>query len=292
MRNKKIYWCGIIVIALTLVASFCFISFIRLKEPVFFRYCIEVTEIPQEAGDFQIMELQYITNSDDSRNIIGIRFLQAPEFQFNASESPLIQSTGFMFSNTTQLKGEIIGRYSLRKAYVYMTNYQPELLKNGLELNQAQITMSDGSSYTSDLGRIVLFGGKEMDQTFSQSYISSSTGYTSTSLYTVEGDTTLLELQSPLMEDVKGVLEFSINEVDTADFFPTVLKQGANLTIESKFTEFTEEDYDQYDIRPRLIYSKEDGSQGYMILYNNTWNRYFDGFWDLFHYLNRTREVL
>ncbi len=295
MRNQNIFRCGIVIIVVVLAGSFLFASMTRLKEPVFLRYCMEIPEVPMRTeSNSWLMELQYITNADDTRRVSTVTFPEAAQLQFYATDTPNGGAITFWSGSQPVINGETIGRYSLRRLYIFLADAQPELLQDGLELHRAQITLDDGSSYLCDIGKIVLSGSDIRDDLFLHSSSSSSSDGSFFSYYSMRGKLKLMELKTPLRQELDAAVQLFLNEEKYTDYLPAEIEQGDKLTIEGRFTSHFggRYDFDVYDIKPKLVYTRENGSQGYLRIYNITRQRYFTGAWDMFQYLSRVRGVL
>jgi hypothetical protein len=212
--NKKIIKFGMVVILITLLGCIGFTYYTILKEPVFFTYCVEVSAVPKQDNYYNqpVLELQYITNIDEDRMVTGITFPEAPDFAFMATEYPPNNSVvTFYSSSTMQQTGEAIGRYNLRKVYVYMENYFQEDWKGEMELHTARIMLSDGSTFETDLGKIILYSDEAQDDTLNQQFASSSNQNTSASSYEVSEHIKLIAIESPIIEYTAGTLELKVD---------------------------------------------------------------------------------
>ncbi len=279
-----------ILIALIIVSCVGFSYLTRLKEPVFLTYCVAVSAVPSQSTGYNqpVLELRYLTNSNDTKEVTGISFLEAPDYLFMATENAQYFNNSFVFfsDNSTQQRGEAIGRYSLRTAYLYMNNYFLEDWKGEVELNNALISFSDGSSHQVNLGRILIYSDTSqvpaMDMTSSGS---SNQGIAKTTLF-VRQKLKDLKVESPIMEYADPVLDLTINSFPYSELGTLELKRGDTLTIENNIKKVPDEEgYDVYDVRPKLTYTKEDKTQGFIRIYDMTKRKYFNGYMDVFRYL-------
>jgi hypothetical protein len=283
----------IIFIALTLVTCIGFAYYTRLKEPVFLSYCIAVSAVqPPETGYQQpVLELQYLTNSYDQREVTGISFVEAPDYYFMATENASYYGNSFTYfsNNTTQKRGEIIGRYSLRRVYLYMNNYFLEDWKGEVELNNAMVSFSDGSTLRTDLGRIILYSDNAYDSAMTLMHSNSSNQGIAETIYRAEQNISDFKVESPLLKDASHKLELTFNcsfydKIETLE-----LKSGDKLTITNCEKDWPGKNdlYDEYDVRPMLTFTKEDGSRGSVRIYDMVQKKYFYGYLDVLKYLER-----
>lgn len=254
-------------------------------------YCVGVSAVPSpETGYRQhILELQYLTNLNDTKEVTGISFLEAPEYSFIATENEQFNSSFTFFqSGNSTIRGESIGRYSLRKVYLYMDNYYIGDWNGEVELKNARITFSDGSTSVVNLGRILLYSDKqEVPAMDMMSSSSSNEGTTKTTL-SVHQELSELKLESPMLQEADSALEITINSIAYDELKLLKVKRGDHLIIECNIKDLPEGmGIDVYDFRPKLSYTKEDGTQGYTRLYNITKRRYFYSYFDALKYLIR-----
>ncbi len=252
-------------------------------------YCVGISAVPSPDTGYRqhILELQYLTNRNDTKEVIGISFLEAPDYFFIATEiQQFSNSFSFFQSGNSTSLGENLGRYSLRKVYLYMDNYFIGEWKGEVELKNAQITFNDGSTSVVDLGRILLYSDEqEVPALDVLSSSSSNQGTTMTTLW-VRQELSGFKLVSPILQDADPAMEITINSYSYDELELLKLKRGDHLIFESYIRNHSEAGgYDIYDIRPKLIYTKEDGTQGFIRIYNINKSKYFYGYLDALKYL-------
>ncbi len=288
-ENRLLRICTILI-ALTIVSCLGFSYLTRLKEPVFLTYCAAVSAVPSQSTGYNqpVLELQYLTNSNDTKEVTGISFLEVPDYSFMATENAQYYNNSFTFfsNNSTQKSGEAIGRYSLRTVYLYMNNYFLEDWKGEVELNNAMISFSDGSSRKVNLGRILIYSDTSevpaLDMTSSGS---SNQGVAKTTLF-VRQKLTNLKVESPIIEEADSAMELTINSFSYDELGTLKPKSGDTLSIENNIKKVPADGgYDVYDVRPKLTYTKEDGTQGFTRIYDMTHRKYFSGYMDVLKYL-------
>ena len=282
-----------ILISITIVSGMAFSYLTRLKEPVFLRYCVAASAVPSPKTGYQepVLELQYLTNSNDTREVIGLQFVEAPDYFFMVTENAMFynntNTVTFYSNDAPNQRGELYGRYSLRKVYLYMNNFFLEDWKGEVELNNAQVTFSDGSSLRVDLGKIVLYRDNATDPTLLMMKSSSSNqGYGETILR-AQHNLKDFKVESPLIDEASRKLELTLNSLPYDDIKTLTLKKGDSLTVTSgeKSDPSQKDAYDVYDVRPRLTFTREDGSRGSVRIYDMNQRKYFYGYLDVIKYL-------
>jgi hypothetical protein len=267
-----------------------FAYFTRLKEPVFLTYCVAVSAVPSQSTGYHqpVLELQYLTNIYDSKEVTMISFLDAPDYNFIATENAQYYNNSFTFfhGSTTSQRGEAIGRYSLRTVYLYMNNYFIDEWEGEVELNHALISFSDGSTTQVDLGRILIYsdtsGVPALDMTSSGSL---GQGVAKTTLF-VREKLSNLKVESPIVAEADPVMELTINSYAYDELEALELKRGDTISIENIIKNVPGEGgYDVYDVRPKLTYTREDGTQGFTRIYDMTQRKYLYGYMDVLRYL-------
>ena len=288
-ENRLLRICTILIV-LTIVCCVGFSYLTKLREPVFLTYCVAVSAVPSQSTGYDqpVLELQYLTNSMDTREVTGISFIEAPDYNFIATENTQYYNNNFTFfhDNTTSQRGEAIGRYSLRTVYLYMNNYFIGEWKGEVELKYALINFSDGSTSKVDLGRILLYSDPSqvpaLDMTSSGSL---GQGVTKTTLF-VRETLSKLKVESPIVTEADPVMELTINSFAYDELETLELKRGDTISIENIIrSDSGEGSYDVYDVRPKLTYTREDGTKGFTRIYDMTYRKYLYGYMDVLKYL-------
>jgi hypothetical protein len=278
----------LIVFAIVCCVGFSYLT--KLREPVFLTYCVAVSAVPSQSTGYEqpVLELQYLTNSMDTKEVTSISFLEAPDYNFIATENAQYYNNTFTFfhGSTTSQRGEAIGRYSIRTVYLYMNNYFIGDWKGEVELNHALINFSDGSTNKVDLGRILLYSDPSqvpaLDMTSSGSL---GQGVAKTTLF-VRETLRKLKVESPIVAEADPVMEMTINSFAYDELETLELKRGDTISIENIIrSDSGEGGYDVYDVRPKLTYTKEDGTKGFTRIYDMTHRKYLYGYMDVLKYL-------
>ena len=296
-QNKRLLQAGTLIILAVFAGCIWFIQYTRLEEPVFLRYCAEVSAVPKQLGleHGTIITLRYITDADDKRTVWGISFPEMPDLQLEASEyQPGRYNTGFIYNTSAPQNGVVYGRYCLRSVYVSMNNYFQEDWEGETELHRAEIKLSDGSTFETDLGKIILYSDRLAEDAVNTYYSSSSNTDTASAGYKVLKDITIKSLESPVLMDAFAFLDLQVDDQQLGSIQPKEYKSGDTFLINNQFLDYQNyvNAYDEYDLRPKLIYEAADGTEGYTRIYNISSRRNFEDFWDVFDYLKGFRGVL
>jgi hypothetical protein len=250
--------------------------------------------VPSTTTGYQqpVLELQYLTNNTDQREVIGLSFEEAPEYSFLATENAQYfgSSLTFFSSNSIPQPGEAIGPYRLRKVFLYMNNYFLEDWKGEVELNNALINFNDGSACKVNLGRILIYSDRANDNALLMMYSNSSNQGIAETTFRLEQNLKNFKVESPLIEEASHKLELTLNTHFYNDIESLQLRRGDRLTVASCEKKDpgridTIDVYDVIDVRPLLIYDKENGIRGSIRIYDMTRRKYFYGYMDVLKYL-------
>jgi hypothetical protein len=281
-----------IIIALTLISCVGFSYLTRLREPVFLTYCVAVSAVPSVTTGYQqpILELQYLANHLDPREVTGVSFLEEPDYSFLATENAQYFNNSFSFfsNNTVPTRGETIGRYSLRKVYLYMNNYFIEDWQGEVELNNAWVNFSDGSTRKVNIGRILIYSERSQVPGMDMTESSSSNQGVAYTTFRVRQSLRNLKIESPIIKGADSVMELTVDSLRYDELEKLNPKRGDSLTVRNLIKDPAKQgDFDIYDIRPKLTYTKEDGTTGYIRIYDMMQQKYFYGYIDVLKYLIR-----
>ena len=239
--DKKILYYGIGSIVLSLLACIGLTFYMKLDQPVFLRYCMEVPAKFSETINYYepVMQLEYITNSNDKRTVTGISFAEAPDIYFNATENRPGFTTfqAFNGSSNTSL-GNIMGRYSIRTVFVYMTIdiFQDGMTKD-IELGKAQIHFSNGDTLDTDLGRVILYNESDGAKSLpGGGYSSNSTNDKQITSFRMAEDITLSGMESVLVDLAGDTLNLEVNDTKYNEIEGIEITKGSRVEISSQFT--------------------------------------------------------
>lgn len=293
--NRKILRFGLFLIVLSLIFTVGFVIIYRLDNPVFLKmYVEEYVSSNKNYNMVDRIELKYITNLSDDRKVKDIYFEEEPNIEVLVSHQPF-GGGGFSFLNNSNnnQREDIYGRYVLRTLYLKIDLNNIDRENYEIELNNAHIEFNDRSRIDVDLGRIIIYRDERRSNNITSISSSSSSDGTSSFHGNVEKDIELLDIRSPLLEDLKDYLDISIGDIDYREISGIKCKQNQTLSIYTKFK--TPENilgrYTFYDIKPKLYYQDKNGEKAYERIYNIDYTPYDFDLKGIFNYL-RARGVI
>ncbi|WP_027400362.1 hypothetical protein [Anaerovorax odorimutans] len=302
--NFKIFKICITCIIFTAFICLGFIFCLRLDEPVFLKtYCeYEVQEDVNDENHYEDTQfiIRYITNIDDKAKVTNVTFLEAPELDFWASEDKPNSSFVFSYNNNeNNVIGERCGTYSIRTVYVNLLSREDIFNDNSiLELNNAEVMFSDGTSMNVQLGRLLFSKKTNSTQLLTNDYsgsTSSEGSHISEEKYIVEKNLKLLSVNSPLFKETNELIELTIdgNKFDKVNNIQ--YEKFDTIDVKSRFKDKldTMSYYTMYDIKPVIAYEDDFGNTYELRIYNierNTYNLECD-FIKLIKYLKERGSI-
>ncbi|KHO40384.1 hypothetical protein [Clostridium tetani] len=293
--NKKILKFGLLLIIISLIFTIILASVYKLKNPVFLKMFVEKYVYVNEDSSFvDGLELKYITNISDNRKVIDINFKEQPNIEIIVSHNPMGYENFSFFDNNNSNKqiGDIYGRYIVNTIYLNINNLDKKF--NEIELNNAKVSFDDGSTLDSNLGRIILYKDKNNHEDIVEHISSSgSSDGTSSSDKKLKKDIKLLNVESPLLDDLKDYFDISIGEINYKDISGVKYEKDKVLSTHSKFKtpKSIFEEYSFYDINPKLYYEDIKGNKSYIRIYNINHTPYNFDLKGMFKYL-KSRSVI
>lgn len=294
--NKKILKFGLVLITLSLIFTAGFSLIYSLEKPVFLKmYVEEYTSGDENLSVLENFEIRYITNISDSRKVMEIEFEEEPDIEVTVSHWP---KGGGMFSffnnnNYNNQSRDIYGRYALNTIYIDMNLNNIDREFNETELNNAKVKFNDGSTLDINLGRIIIYKNERKNN-----YIDSiSSGSSSDGTSSFEGRVTkaikLLEVKSPLLEDLKDYFDLSIGDTDYRKVSGVKYEKDKSLAINAKFIAPKDivSKYTFYDIKPKLYYEDIEGNISYTRIYNINYTPYDFDIRGIIKYLRTRGEI-
>jgi hypothetical protein len=300
MRNHKVLAAGVVGIIISLAVCLGISESIKLDKPIFLEsYCeyrINFNEGEQDRQFHQNLEfsIEYITNVTDDKTVIDIILPEAPELYVYASNNPSHFFTGFFEQGKPQI-GTTYGRYSKRTVFVTIDGYDGEPFKE-LVLTRATIRYSNGDTQEIELGKIIIHGDVYKENHLeSRSNSSSSDGSSQTS-FKVEKDIILIEIDSPLLNEVEGMLDIKINDVDYRKISGTVFEVGSYINVNTQLTtpKTFDKGFNTYNIMPILYFKDNDGNLYTQRIYNMNYTPLYSGvfrFTNITKYLHEKGEI-
>ena len=293
-RNHRIMLIGIGLMLLALLICMGSNSYTWLRKPVFLSCCMEAPVGSNQSASMVVFKLQYITNSSDKRQVMNISFREVPEMYFFASESLPLEGLVSFYSNVNLPMGQKLGKYSLHTVYVYQNNFFREEWEGEKELNTAEIRFNDGSSMTTNIGRILLYSEAVTEGALdSKLYSNNNVMNEYRSVFQANKKLTILSLSSPYMKEVASFIDIKVDDKKLDKIAGTIYNQYDNIAvnIRSNTTDENGLNYDMYNIAPKLCYRDENGVNGYIRIHNIEWVRSFKTFKDTLNYLKEKGAI-
>ncbi|MDU2489351.1 MAG: hypothetical protein E7D27_02005 [Clostridium celatum] len=304
-NHNKILRISIIVMLLTLIISIISISKLRIENQVFLKNYYEIA-VSEYEGTYSLEEgsliLQYISNVDDNKYVTGITFKELPDTYFFATEHN--QDYGMMFYEGKNLNVNEYGRYRLNTVYITCPELKYDDNQKEIILTSATVEFNDKSNIDIDLGKIVLYKGKNIPVALEGiSYTASSEGISSTT-FRVKEDVKIESIESSLFEEASEIFDFNItytefNSVGEIKYEKgQTIKENSILTITSKYngSDNILKNYTLYNISPNIRFINEYNDE-YTYRYNNmeSFNvRNYDSFYNsygIYKYLKARGEL-
>lgn len=279
--NQRLYKSLLLLVGLSMALSGFYMRAIRLEEPVFFQHFMEVP-IPEEgaSGGGIHLNLGYFTNTADDRRVIGIAFLEAPEWMVMATEHDIRPDFGW-----THEEPETYGHYTLRRVFCEIQPSPSLEDMDGRTVTTARVYWSDNTESIVDFGAIHFYRYASAEGLEFSTGSGFSDGISTTRYRALEN----LELQgvsSPLLESFSHRIELRVNGSDWHTVQGVSVDKDSYMTISAKVlpTEDLQEAYTRFDLHPEITYTLMDGSMQRLRFHNlsSIYHRY--SFKDLYRY--------
>ena len=270
--NNKILKIGLLLIVLSLIFTIGFALVYRLEDPVFLKMYVEQYTSSNDTNMVDGFELKYITNVFDNRKVIDIYFEKEPNIKVDVSYWSIVRG-GFSFfndNNYDEQRGDRYGRYAVHTIYLNMNLNDIDKEFYEIELNNAKVSFDDGSTLDTELGRVIIYKDKNEYKDIKHISSSGSSDGTSASHQRTKKDITLLNIKSPLLEELKDYFDISIGDIDYRHILGIEYEKDKSLSIYTKFEPPNDivGKYTFYDIQPKLYYEDEEGNTSYIRIYN------------------------
>lgn len=151
--------CISLLLLCSLITAYLQIS-MRLKYPHFLRYHWEIGMPSSDSTPVttEKLILRYITNANDDSHIRKIIFEEAPELEAYVTEAP-----NYLYLFDTSVPNDTVyGSYKLKAVCVVFNYTTIKDTENSLYLENAEITLSDGRVFQTNLGTITMYPKLEM----------------------------------------------------------------------------------------------------------------------------------
>lgn len=293
--NKKILKIGLLLIILSLIFTMGFALAYRLENPVFLKMYVEQYISSNDMNIVDGFELKYITNVSDNRKVIDIDFEEEPNIKVDVSYWP-IGGGGFSFfndNNYDEQRGDRYGRYAVHTIYLDMNLHDIDKEFYEIELNNVKVSFDDGSILDTDLGRVIIYKDKNEYKDIEHLSSSGSSDGTSASHQRTKRDIKLLNINSPLLKELKEYFDISIGDIDYRHISGIEYEKDKSLNIYTKFEPPNDivGKYTFYNIKPKLYYEDEEGNTSYIRIHNINYKSHNFDLKGIFKYLKARGEI-
>lgn len=280
--NRKILKLGLIGITIILIISLGFAFSIKLHNPVFLKYFIEErVNISNEYYQPAEFQMKYISNVQDNRNIAYIEFMDNED------------STHKLLGNNIYSTVDNYGLFNMNISQIKIDEEGMPMNLDRLEINNARVHFNNGDTMDVDLGRIILHSRGIGGDYFEFGHGGSSSDGTSSSFDSVKEDIRLIELESPIFQEAKGLYDIKIDGIDYRKIQGIEYKEGDGLRVNSLFKapENILDRYTEFELQPRLYFQDSKDDISYINIFNIRHRPYDFDFWGILKYLKARGEI-
>lgn len=272
-------------------------SYIKLDSPVFLKNYLDVDYYEYD-NVYSLsginIELKYITNNGENKNVISVIFEEAPELNFYARENNNMGLMQMYYdSNYSNINVENYGYYSIHTVYLDFEIPKESIkLDDVIKLSKAKVTFEDGDSIDVDLGKIILSKNNQEESMLENgSFSSSNQGY-SQSVFNAKDYIQVSKIYSPLFEDSSELFQYNINKSGNLEDRDLIYNAKENLFFTSQFNYIDDpiKKLNTYNINPDMYYKDRSGKEYVERIYNITYAPNFS-FYNIFRYLVETGEI-
>lgn len=292
--NDRLFKGILVMLGILVIAGYAFVSYLRLDEPVFLEHYYDV----EIYGDEDIYEtpvnIKYITNADDEREVIGIVFPDHPDLFFQATENVYEDMNSFQWDQSYDIaRGITYGPYNVRDVYLEVQGFSGVDDLNNTVLREATIFFSDSSEMTVDLGEIRLYTIESEESILYPMYSSWSSNGVGEVRYTMQEDMLLIIEDDQHNDFIDSITDIQVNGLDVTDSQEIDINEGDTLSI-TTVVEPPEDILHQYQLNspmPEMTYIAEDGTLNSLRLASiyNAYPQY--NFTSIYEYLRARGEI-
>ncbi|MDV4150987.1 hypothetical protein R0131_09070 [Clostridium sp. AL.422] len=286
-----------LLILISFLLSILIQNYIKLDSPVFLKNYLDV-DYYEYKDRYSLsginIELKYITNNGENKNVISVVFEEAPELNFYAREN---NNIGLMQmyndSNYSNINVEKYGYYSIHTVYLDFEIPKESIkLDNVIKLSKAKITFEDGDSIDVDLGKIILSKNSQEESLLERPSLSGSSDGYSQLFYWVKDYIQVSKIYSLLFEDTEDLFQYNINKAGNLEDRDLIYNAKENLFFTSQFSYIDDpiKKLYTYDIKPNMYYKDREGKEYVERIYNITYSPNFS-FYNIYRYLVETGEI-
>ena len=262
-NNQKTLKYGLIVLALSFVISIVIYFQFSIGDVVFLKHYYDV-----EINNSSFLELHFIANADDERQITDINF---PQVQDNFAQ--------IEFDHFRNNKGDGYYYNTVKTAHynynvislVVLVSANSTKLDGKIVLDKAIVKFNNGDEQEVDIGRIVLYKNIKKTDALDLNYYSSSNNNISIAVMEAQKDFLIENISSYLDKEINSILLFKMNYTPTDELsYPIDIKKGESLSFESQF-DFKEDDmskFNVYEIQKKVAIKDNNKRTSYQNIYN------------------------
>jgi hypothetical protein len=268
--NKKIIRVGFIIIGIALVIGILFLNITKLKKPVFLHHYLEYCISSNDTRGSKYLELYYIANVEDNRNIVDISFEEAPHIRFGVSSDLYywIGANPFSVNWNGLNRKKDVGRYQIRTLYVTIDATNLSKIEDNLSLSNAKVTFHNGESIHVNIGTISFIHNDNVTERLSSRIRSAPEDDVSQVEYAVKSTMTILDFKGSALNEKIKIVEMTLNNRKKEEVKGMNLSTGEKVNINTSFTvpKKVAKILTVYELRPIIQYRLEAGSEFKQIL--------------------------
>ena len=277
VRNKKLFFIGIIVIGVLVIVGYISAYALWLDEPVLLQHNVEMEMTLRE--DQQTIErdfeLYYITNINDNREV---RYVTLPEYP-----DIYLQSHPNYFTDPKQ----DAGRYSLRSIRLVLTIDRPENFRqDGMKITKIVMHFSDGSQLEREIGEVMIMFGEEKESITSMGSSSSSLQVRTHEAYLTK-NIELVRIDLDQFDHPEEFFDVELNGRKYDKIEGEKIDAGKRIRMRT-VTEQPEKITDRlshYSVEPKIHFLNDDGEEDFIKLYPLVYRPNEIGFLEILEYL-------
>lgn len=289
--SKKKVFLIITMVAVLIIIMGCIISNkVSINSPIYYRYLVQryLPSVADSLKETSTIELNYITNVNDSKEVSKITFVNAPELQ-------------------VVVDGQSEERYGIYKRCtvgLYMEWNQEKLnqLPQVVQVEKIHVEYSDHSMQTVNIGKIDLYSGKESELLEATSAIplwesERVQEYVARQSLIMEG---LSEQSKELLgeEDILDTVSLKSGEEDLFNLKePVRLEKGDPVICKMTYKAVEKgrlldesSQYDAYEIEPKIQFRDMSGKEKFVVIYNANVIRQFKDYWGVRRYIKKRQS--
>lgn len=295
MRDiKKSLKTSILLIIISLIISIGIKFSLKIDNPVFLKSYLDMNYYENEdmySFSGHNLELKYITNKGDKRQVTSVIFDNAPYLDLIVSENNI---SGFMtFYDGVNSNIESYGPYDIHTVFIDLDmSRRNKKLEEVIELDKAKVYFNNGESMDVDLGKIILSKYKENQSPLDSIGMNGSSDGSSQSIFYVTDNIFVSKVYSQLFEYSRDLLEFNIDKLGYLEEQDVVYNKYEHLYFTSQFhnIEDPSRKLSRYDIKPNIYFEDKDGNEYMKEVQNISYTPNFN-FKDIYNYLKSQGEL-